>query len=107
MGRKGKNIIRRNVSLKSTSPRGRGRLRGLAMTLRLVPFFLFLVVVLGLSVRGLAGNPTPKDLNTLAWKDQGPLELSPERGRFSLLYSLAENRSFQLSVDLARFAAPD
>ena len=41
---------------------------------------LFCAVILLFSVRGLAGNPTIADLNTLQWKDNGPLELSPERG---------------------------
>src|SRR5579863_3303887 len=68
---------------------------------------LFVVAALALTVRGLPGNPTPTQLNTLAWKDNGPFELSPERGRFALLYSLVENHSFQFQPDLARFTAPD
>jgi hypothetical protein len=70
-------------------------------------FVLFIAVILALSVRGLPGNPTPAQLNTLAWKDNGPFELSPERGRFALLYALVENHTFHLSPDLARFTAPD
>ena len=35
------------------------------------------------------------------------MELSPERGRYALLYSVAEDNSLNYSVDLARFAAPD
>lgn len=68
---------------------------------------LFCVTVLALSLRGIAGNPTPTDLNRLIWKDNGPLELSPERGRYALMYALAEEKSFSFSTDLARFAAPD
>lgn len=68
---------------------------------------IFCVTVLALSIRGIAGNPTPKELNRLIWKDNGPLELSPERGRYALMYSLAEDKSFTFTPDLARFAAPD
>ncbi len=68
---------------------------------------IFCVLVLALSVRGIAGNPTAPELNRLIWKDNGPLELSPERGRFALMYAIAEEKSFSFSPDLARFAAPD
>lgn len=68
---------------------------------------IFCIIVLVFSIRGIPGNPTPTDLNRLIWKDNGPLELSPERGRYALMYSLAENKSFTFSPDLARFAAPD
>ncbi len=68
---------------------------------------LFVALILALSVRGLPGNPTTKQLNTLAWKDNGPFELSPERGRFALLYSIVEDHSFHLSPSLAAFTAPD
>lgn len=109
MGRRDKNIIRRS----SARPEVRTALKRVGFWAGMKGFFssfvfvLFMVVVLALSIRGLAGNPTTKDLNTLAWKDQGPLELSPERGRFILLYSIVENHSFQFAVDLARVAAPD
>jgi hypothetical protein len=63
--------------------------------------------VLVLVQRGIWGNPNAKDLNTRTWKQDGVFELSPERGRFSLLYSLMEDRSFSYSVDIARFATPD
>lgn len=73
-------------------------------TILLVFFVAFILIV---SVRGLAGNPTPAQLNTTYWKDNGPFELSPERGRFALLYSLVENHSFHLLPSLAAFTAPD
>jgi hypothetical protein len=65
------------------------------------------VVALGLGLRGIAGNPTMDQLNTNLWKDEGPFELSPDRGRFALTYSLIENKSYQFAVPLGRFAAPD
>lgn len=70
-------------------------------------FILFVAAILAFSVRGLPGNPTPAQLNTTYWKDNGPFELSPERGRFALLYSLVENHTFQLTPGLANFTAPD
>jgi len=68
---------------------------------------LFVSVMLLFSVRGLPGNPTPSQLNTTYWKDNGPFELSPERGRYALLYSLVENHTFSLAPSLANFTAPD
>jgi len=72
-----------------------------------VLLFLFLAIVMAFSVRGLAGNPTAKELQSSVWKDDGPMELSPERGRYALLYSLAENHSLSFSLDLAKFSTPD
>lgn len=68
---------------------------------------LFSLAVLALCVRGNPGNPTQLDLDTPYWKEEGPFELSPERGRFILTYSILENGSFQFSEALARFGAPD
>src|SRR3990167_4401427 len=70
-------------------------------------FILFCAVILGLSIRGHPGNPKSNDLNSPYWKDDGPLELSPDRGRFVLTYSLVEDNSFFFSTDLARFTTPD
>jgi hypothetical protein len=68
---------------------------------------LFVAIILVVTVRGLPGNPTPAQLNTTKWKDNGPFELSPERGRFALLYSIVENHTFHLAPSLAQFTAPD
>lgn len=71
---------------------------------------LFLIVtsiILFLSTRGILGNPNSKEVNTPTWKEGGPFELSPERGRFALLYSIVEDKSMSFSVDIARFATPD
>lgn len=72
-----------------------------------VLFIIFCAAILLLSLRGIPGNPTSKDLNYDHWKDNGPLELSPDRGRFALTYSIIEDKSFYFSVDIARFATPD
>lgn len=70
-------------------------------------FGIFCVFILGLTIRGFPGNPTAKELNDNKWKDNGPLELSPDRGRFALTYSIIEDHSFYFSQDIARFATPD
>lgn len=70
-------------------------------------FILFSATLLTLSVRGVAGNPTSATIHQATWRDDGPFELSPERGRFALAYSLAENQSFSFSLPVARFATPD
>lgn len=68
---------------------------------------VFCVCILTLTIRGIKGNPTTETMNNHVWKDEGPFELSPERGRFALLYSLLEDKSFQFSTPIAQFASPD
>lgn len=68
---------------------------------------IFCVIVLSLSIRGNLGNPTLLEMNDLSWKKNGPFELSPERGRYALTYSLVEDHSFSFSLPIARFATPD
>lgn len=73
-------------------------------------FFVLLAcaTALALAVRGFLGNPSIETLITgEVWRGQGPLELSPERGRFALLYSIVEDKSLQFSVSVARLALPD
>lgn len=70
-------------------------------------FFTLCTLILALALRGLPGNPTADELNTAAWRDDGPLELSPERGRFALTYSVVEDNSLEFSLPIARFATPD
>lgn len=72
-----------------------------------VLFVFFCLFILALSIRGLPGSPSAKELNSNKWIEYGPLELSPERGRYALLYSVLENGSFYFSTDIARFASPD
>jgi hypothetical protein len=68
-------------------------------------FFIFLLLLA--NIRGLPGNPNSTEINTSQWVQNGPFDLSPERGRFALMYSLIEDKSFYFSVPLARFTAPD
>lgn len=75
------------------------------LTILLLIFFCSLVLVL--SIRGYAGVPKSNELNSNYWTENGPFEVSPERGRFALLYSFIENHSFYFSNELAQFALPD
>lgn len=70
-------------------------------------FGLFLVAILAFSLKGAVGNLTPMELNKPEWKNDRPLELSPERGRYALMYSLIDEKSFSFSPPVAAFAAPD
>ncbi len=70
-------------------------------------FLLFIVLILALSIHGVYGNPNTETLNSLYFKDEGPLELSPEKGRFALIYSLIEDKSFNFSLPVARTVTPD
>lgn len=72
-------------------------------------FFFVAICALFLlfALRGLPGNPTAGELNLVKWKEDGPFELSPERGRFALTYSVIEDQSLHFSIPIARFATPD
>ena len=69
--------------------------------------FIFCAIILTLTLRGISANPTSEILNQDSWKDDGPFELSPERGRFALTYSIIEDKSFSFSIPLASFVIPD
>lgn len=73
-----------------------------------IAFFvaLFTCTIL-VGTKSQLGNPTITELNTPTWTESGPLELSPERARFALLYSIIENKSFQFDTETARLATPD
>src|SRR5258708_7463039 len=68
---------------------------------------LFVLLVLTVSVKGKLGNINSTNMNTPYWTVTGPLELSVERGRFALTYSLAQDHSFYFSLPVARFSIPD
>ncbi|MBP9669940.1 glycosyltransferase family 4 protein [Candidatus Woesebacteria bacterium] len=59
------------------------------------------------SVRGKSGNPSVSELSSTRWKENGPFELSPERGRFTLTAALVDNHSVSFTPDMARFISPD
>lgn len=67
---------------------------------------IFSAIFLILAIRGTSGNPEKSNLNDKKWVE-GPFELSPERGRFALTFSLVEDESFEFDLPVARFATPD
>lgn len=76
-------------------------------SLKNIVYPILSLLILIVSLRGMAGAPTPSEFASSGWKEEGPFELSPERGRFALIYSLAEDKSFHFSVPVARFVTPD
>jgi hypothetical protein len=79
----------------------------LSKLLRNILLLLFVAIVMMLYLRGIPGNPTETELNLPIWRDDGPFELSPERGRYALLYSWFENNTNVFTVPIARFVLPD
>jgi hypothetical protein len=73
----------------------------------LIFIIIFVMTILISAVRGLPGNISESDFESTSWTVDGPFELSVERGRFALIYSMIENKSFEFSVPVARFAVPD
>lgn len=92
---------------KNTQTRAIRLIQGILAHTGSIFLIVFIAIVLALSIRGKSGNPTIEELNSLAWKDEGPLELSPERGRYALLYSIVEDGSVRFSLPTAKFATPD
>ncbi|OGG14695.1 hypothetical protein A2875_05045 [Candidatus Gottesmanbacteria bacterium RIFCSPHIGHO2_01_FULL_46_14] len=70
-------------------------------------FIVFIVSVLTVSIRGIPGTPTSETVNESQWGDEGPFELSPERGRFALTLSLIENQSVEFTHSIVQFSTPD
>jgi hypothetical protein len=72
-------------------------------------FFVFLVgiILYTLTLRGVYGNPPGGSIKNNLDQATKPFELSPERDRYVLILSLAENKSFALSKVLANAAYPD
>ncbi len=68
---------------------------------------ILVVVILMLTIRGNFGVPDVETLHSNEWMSNGPLELSPERGRLALIYSIIEDHSLQFSVPVAHLAIPD
>lgn len=73
----------------------------------IVLFFLISIIIYALVLRGVSGNVVGESIRGTLDTATKPFELSPERGRFLLTYSLAENKSFALSEKLAEAADPD
>lgn len=76
----------------------------------IITAFLIAIIGLGLyvaTIRGVPGNPKGEEIKGNLDQATKPLELSPERGRYVLVMSLAEDHSFALNPTLAAAADPD
>lgn len=69
--------------------------------------FLFGILMYVLTVRGVHGQINMSQIHDKLDTVSKPFELSPERGRYILTYSLAERQSFSLDEKLATAANPD
>lgn len=72
---------------------------------------LFIVALAGslyaLTLRGVPGNPAASTIKETLETPPQPFELSPERGRFAHVLSLAQTGSYALSKELGEFVYPD
>lgn len=69
--------------------------------------FLFSITLYCFVLGGVKGNIRSQSIKGILDQAEKPLELSPERGRFILTMSLADDHSFALSHELAEAASPD
>ena len=65
------------------------------------------VALLLVAIRGVPGNLAPDYIVEHLRTKGMPFELSPERGRFALTFSIAENNSFEFTREIAAMAVPD
>src|SRR5579872_4764999 len=68
---------------------------------------IFGLALYALTLHGVWGNPGPKDIKGILDQPTKALELSPERGRYAHVYSLAENGTYALSQEWADTIYPD
>lgn len=68
---------------------------------------VFLSLIFLLTLKGNLGNPEPRHIEDDLRKRGEPFELSPERGRYALTQSLAEDGSVFLRKDIANYVTPD
>src|SRR5579859_8026983 len=72
-----------------------------------IAIFTISLIMYSLTLRGVYGNPPGNSIKNNLDQASKPFELSPERDRYILTLSLAENKSFALSPILAEAAFPD
>ncbi len=65
------------------------------------------IVALAATVRGISGNPTPQTIYDSLRSQGKPFELSSERSRYALVFSIVENHSLEFSKNIAQLALPD
>lgn len=72
-----------------------------------VLIFIISLVLYTVTLRGVYGNPQGQSIKNNLDQATKPFELSPERDRFILTLSLAQDKSFALSPLLGEAAFPD
>lgn len=77
---------------------------------KLLPLIFIVFLAGGLytaTIRGVAGNPSADTIKATLDGAAKPFELSPERGRFAHVMTLAETGQYALTKQLANFVYPD
>lgn len=69
--------------------------------------FFVALVLYSLTLHGVWGNPGPGEIKGILDYSGKIFELSPERGRYSHIYSLAENSTYELTQEWADVVHPD
>lgn len=73
----------------------------------IIGIIIFGVLLYGLTIHGVWGNPGPALFKNNLDQPAKPFELSPERGRYSHIFTLAENHTYTLGQDWADVVYPD
>jgi hypothetical protein len=76
---------------------------------KLTVFTIMLItcLILLVTVKGVAGNPTPIQILNQLSSESRPFELSPERGRYALTASMVDEKSVFFSPETASYVVPD
>lgn len=75
-----------------------------------IVIILIIIIAAGFyafTLRGVSGNPQPETIKTELDQHAKPFELSPERGRFAHVMTLAQTGQYALTQQLADFVYPD
>lgn len=75
--------------------------------LSIVFILIFGSIMYALTLRGVPGNLSPEYINNELKVQAQPFELSPERGRYTLIMSIADYGTFELPEEIALIAMPD
>jgi hypothetical protein len=76
-------------------------------TLAIIGLIIISVALYAATLRGIVGNPEVATIKATLEEAPKPFELSPERGRFAHVISLAEHHTYELNKELADFVYPD
>src|SRR3989344_8706091 len=77
---------------------------------KIFPYLIIIilgVILFSLTIRGIAGNPDASMFKNNLDQATKPFELSPERGRYAHVFSLAESNKYDLTQEWADAVYPD